>query len=321
MSPSDVSSTQPNSEAQAPEGQTVGALESATVIVFGNEKGGSGKSTTAMHVVVGLLRLGFKVGSLDIDSRQWTLTRYLSNRAQTAKREDMDLPMPQHVFLSRSDRPLREEAENEDRTRLEAVLAKLSNQVDYVVVDCPGTDTYLCRLVTSYADKLVTPINDSFIDLDLLANVDGSTISVQRPSVYAEMVWDQRKARAKRDGGNIDWVVLRNRLSSINARNKIDMGRVLEELAKRVGFRIAPGFAERVIFRELFLRGLTMLDTFEIGESGKPRLSHIAARQEVRGLINALQLPNRAPQDAPADQTKTYSSGLKIADHAEATLR
>ena len=298
LSPSDVTSAAPPPQGQASSGQPAGGVEAlpATVIVFGNEKGGSGKSTTAMHVIVGLLRLGFKVGSLDIDSRQWTLTRYLSNRAQTIKREGLALPMPQHVFLSRSERPVRDEAEAEDKARLEAVLSKLSDQVDYIVVDCPGTDTYLGRLATSHADKLVTPVNDSFIDLDLLANVDGRTIAVQRPSVYAEMVWEQRKIRVKRDGGNIDWVVLRNRLSSINARNKIDMGNVLEDLAKRIGFRIAPGFAERVIFRELFLRGLTMLDTFEIGESGKPRLSHIAARQEVRGLINALQLPNRTPQ-------------------------
>jgi chromosome partitioning protein len=295
VSPSDVSSTTPAPQTAPPSGQPVGNLEiqRATVIVFGNEKGGSGKSTTAMHVIVGLMRLGYRVGSLDIDSRQWTLTRYLSNRAQTIKREGLDLPMPQHVFLSRSDRPNRDEAEAEDKARLEAVLLKLSTQVDYVVVDCPGTDTFLGRIATSYADKLVTPVNDSFIDLDLLANVDGRTVSVQRPSVYAEMVWEQRKERAKRDGGNIDWVVLRNRLSSINARNKIDMARVMEELSTRIGFRIAPGFAERVIFRELFLRGMTMLDTFEIGESGKPRLSHIAARQEVRGLINALQLPAR----------------------------
>ena len=298
MSPSDVSSAAPAPQGQAPSDQPAAKAEAppATVIVFGNEKGGSGKSTTAMHVIVGLLRLGFKVGSLDIDSRQWTLTRYLSTRAQTVKREGLALPRPQHVFLSRSDRPVRDEAEAEDKARLEAVLAKLSSQVDYIVIDCPGTDTFLGRLATSYADKLVTPVNDSFIDLDLLANVDGRTVSVQRPSVYSEMVWEQRKVRAKRDGGNIDWVVLRNRLSSINARNKIDMGRVLEDLSKRIGFRIAPGFAERVIFRELFLRGLTMLDTFEIGESGKPRLSHIAARQEVRGLINALQLPNRAAE-------------------------
>ena len=295
MSPSDASSTVQARPGEATPGKTAGDRDAlpATVIVFGNEKGGSGKSTTAMHVIVGLLRLGFKVGSLDIDSRQWTLTRYLSNRAQTVKREALRLPMPQHVFLSRSDRPMRDEAEAEDKERLETVLTKLRAQVDYIVVDCPGTDTYLGRLVTSYADKLVTPINDSFIDLDLLANVDGSTIMVQRPSVYSEMVWEQRKIRAKRDGGTIDWIVLRNRLSSINARNKMDMARVIEDLSKRIGFRIAPGFAERVIFRELFLRGLTMLDTFEIANYGKPKLSHIAARQEVRGLINALLLPSR----------------------------
>jgi len=310
VSPSDVSSAAPTNSAPAPSQSgpdAAAARAPATVIVFGNEKGGSGKSTTAMHVIVGLLRLGLKVGSLDLDSRQWTLTRYLSNRAQTIKREGLALPMPQHVFLSRSERPNRDEAEAEDKARLEAVLAKLRTQVDYIVVDCPGTDTFLGRLVTSYADKLVTPVNDSFIDLDLLANVDGRSVSVQRPSVYAEMVWEQRKVRAKRDGGNIDWVVVRNRLSSINARNKIDMGRVLEELSKRVGFRIAPGFAERVIFRELFLRGRTMLDTFEIGKSGKPRLSHIAARQEVRGLINALQLPSRASEE-PADKEQTRVS-------------
>jgi chromosome partitioning protein len=295
LSPSDASSAVQARPGEATPGKTDGDRDAlpATVIVFGNEKGGSGKSTTAMHVIVGLLRLGFKVGSLDIDSRQWTLTRYLSNRAQTVKREALRLPMPQHVSLSRSDRPMRDEAEVEDKARLEAVLTKLRAQVDYIVVDCPGTDTYLGRLATSYADKLVTPINDSFIDLDLLANVDGSTVMVQHPSVYSEMVWEQRKIRARRDGGTIDWIVLRNRLSSINARNKINMARVMEDLSKRIGFRIAPGFSERVIFRELFLRGLTMLDTFEIGDFGKPKLSHIAARQEVRGLINALQLPSR----------------------------
>jgi len=282
-----------DTHAAPPPVDDAGGGQPATVIVFGNEKGGSGKSTTSMHVIVGLMRLGYKVGSLDLDSRQWTLTRYLSNRAQTVKREKLDLPMPQHVFLARSDRQVRAEAEAEDKARFEAVLAKLGTQVDFLVIDCPGTDTFLSRLATSYADKLVTPVNDSFIDVDLLANVDGRSVSVQRPSVYAEMVWEQRKVRAKRDGGTIDWIVMRNRLSNINARNKIEMARVLEELSTRIGFRIAPGFSERVIYRELFLRGLTMLDTFEIRESGAPRLSHVAARQEVRGLINALQLPDR----------------------------
>lgn len=277
--------------APAPLGQD----DPATVIVFGNEKGGSGKSTGSMHVTVALLRLGFKVGSIDLDMRQWTLTRYLSNRAASMKNEGISMPMPVHVFFSRSDKPNRQDAEAEDRTRFGAVLKKLRSESDFVVIDCPGTDTYVGRLATGYADKLVTPLNDSFVDLDMLANVDGRTGEIIKPSVYSEMVWEARKQKAARDGSSLDWIVMRNRLSSLAARNKLEMERVVGLLAKRIGFRVAPGFSERVIFRELFLRGLTMLDVFEIGDSGKPQLSHVAARQEVRGLLNALQLPNRIP--------------------------
>lgn len=284
----------------------LGPADPATVIVFGNEKGGSGKSTGSMHVVVALLRLGFKVGSLDLDMRQWSLTRYLSNRAATVRNDGIEMPMPVHVFLARSDKANRQEAEAEDKQRFEAVLKKLRAECDFVVIDCPGTDTYIGRLAHGYADKLVTPINDSFIDLDMLANVDGKTGEIIKPSVYAEMVWEARKQRAVRDGGTLDWIVMRNRLSSLAARNKQEMERVVGLLAKRVGFRVAPGFSERVIFRELFLRGLTMLDVFEIGDSGRPQLSHVAARQEVRGLLNALQLPNRTP--TPRDRTVEYDA-------------
>ncbi len=270
----------------------------ATIIVFGNEKGGSGKSTAAMHVTVALMRLGFSVGSIDLDAPQWTFTRYLSNRAQTVKRDGTDMPMPRHVFLSRSEKQTRAEMEADDRFRLEKVLGKLRSTVDYIVIDCPGTDTTIGRLAHTWADKLVTPMNDSFVDLDVVANVDGGTHEIVRPSVYSEMVWEARKRRAARDGGSIDWIVMRNRLSNLNARNKQEMEEVLQQLARRIGFRLAPGFSERVIFRELFLRGLTMLDVFEISEGGTPRLSHVAARQEVRSLLNTLQLPARTPRAA-----------------------
>lgn len=271
----------------------------AHVIVVGCEKGGSGKSTTSMHLTVALLRLGYRVGTIDLDARQWTLTRYLSNRAATVQRDSATLPMPRHFFLAPSDKVNRGEAQDEDRTRFEAILGRLTAEADYVVIDCAGTDSYLARVGHSYADTLVTPVNDSFIDLDVVAHVDGRTGEVLRPSVYAEMVWDQRKARAKRDGGSIDWIVMRNRLSNLDAKNKREMGEVLDKLAKRIGFRLAPGFSERVIFRELFLQGLTMLDVFDRSQrtgGAKPRMSHIAARQEVRALINSLQLPDRTPR-------------------------
>lgn len=273
--------------------------EPAHVIVVGCEKGGSGKSTTSMHLTVALLRLGYAVGTIDLDARQWTLTRYLSNRATTIQREKRKLPMPRHFFLAPSEQPVRDEARAEDRQRFEAILEKLRGLVDYVVIDCAGTDSYLARVAHSYADTLVTPVNDSFIDLDVVAHVDGQTGEMARPSVYAEMVWDQRKARAQRDGGSIDWIVMRNRLSTLEANNKKEMADVLQRLARRIGFRMAPGFSERVIFRELFLQGLTMLDMFDDKarpDAARPRMSHVAARQEVRALINALQLPERRPR-------------------------
>jgi chromosome partitioning protein len=101
-------------------------------------------------------------------------------------------------------------------------------------------------------------------------------------------VWEQKKQRAQRDGGSIDWIVMRNRLATLDARNKRRVGGLIEQLAKRIGFRLAPGFSERVIFRELFLKGLTLLDLAESGT--EMTFSHVAARQELRGLLDTIGL-------------------------------
>ena len=261
----------------------------AHVVVLGNEKGGSGKSTVAIHVAVALMRDGNPVGTIDLDGGQWTLTRYLANRNATIKRTGERVPLPEHFFLSSSRLATPAECEADERHRFAAIMEKLAFGNRFVVVDCAGSDTHLARLAHSYADTLITPLNDSFVDLDVIAQIDAATMSVTRPSVYAELVWEARKRRAKRDGGSIDWIVMRNRLSSLDARNKRDMAGVLEQLGKRIGFRLAPGFGERVIFRELFLKGFTLLDLGE-GDGGLS-LSHVAARQEVRALLQAVRLP------------------------------
>ena len=158
------------------------------------------------------------------------------------------------------------------------------------MIDTPGADTPVARRALSHADKLITPINDSFVDLDVLTEVSGSADGSGRISHFAEQVWEQRKLRAARDGGSIDWIVMRNRLSSLNARNKVAMFEAVQAVARRIGFRAVPGFSERVIFRELFPRGLTILDLFEVEEADAPTTSRIAARQEVRTLLMALRL-------------------------------
>lgn len=275
----------------------------AHLLVIGNEKGGSGKSTTALHVAVALLGEGARVATLDLDARQGTLGRYVENRAAYARRKGIELPMPVHAAVPLSTLPDRAAAEADERARFEAALEEVIGAVDFVIVDTPGSDTHLSRLAHTWADTLLTPLNDSFIDLDLLARVDPDTLKIVRPSIYAEAVWKQRQLRAVQGGRPVDWVVMRNRLSSLAARNKRDMGTVLSALARRIGFRVAAGLSERVIYKELFLNGLTLLDLKRGSGGPSLTLSHVAARQEVRDLVAALNLPRpgaAAPAAAPA---------------------
>jgi hypothetical protein len=139
----------------------------------------------------------------------------------------------------------------------------------------------------------VTPINDSFIDLDVLAHIKEETLDMSRPGVYSEVVWQAKLQRAKRDKGEVDWVVLRNRLSNLDAHNKRQMADALDKLSRKTGCRIAQGFSELVIYRELFLKGLTLLDLMEKGSGINLRMTHIAARQELRELIHFLDLRYR----------------------------
>jgi chromosome partitioning protein len=250
----------------------------AHFIVFANEKGGSGKSTTAVHVAVALAAAGRRVAAIDLDTRQRTFARYMENRAATIRREGLTLPMPQFEVFDPDRDP-----------DIERRLDELAADAEVIVADTPGRDDDYARVVASRADTLVTPINDSFVDLDLIGQVDPKTFKVTRPSFYAEVVWDARKSRGKRDGVTVDWVLLRNRLQHIEARNMRRVATAMEELAKRVGFRVIPGLSERVVYRELFPRGLTLLDLQAIGETA---ISHVAARQELRDMISGLALPD-----------------------------
>jgi len=293
-----LSSFQPAPNPSIAQAQAPRAPGRAHVLVIGNEKGGSGKSTTAMHIVVALLSDGARVASIDLDARQGTFTRYIENRAAYIRRKGVELAMPTHSSIAASGDAADETA------RFEAALAPLVAEADFVVIDTPGSDTHLSRLAHTWADTLLTPLNDSFIDLDLLARIDPDTLKVVRPSIYAEAVWKQRQVRAVQGQRPVDWVVVRNRLSSLAARNKRDVAAVLEALAKRIGFRTAHGLSERVIYRELFLNGLTLLDLKRGGSAGdrtgpSMTMSHVAARQEVRDLVAALNLPPPSASRAP----------------------
>jgi len=262
----------------------------AHIIVVGNEKGGSGKSTTCMHVATALVRMGHRVGALDLDLRQRSFGRYIENRRATMEREGLTLPTPDYTDLPEIDRNKIGPNENVFDHRLSAAVATLEARSDFILIDCPGSHTRLSQVAHSLADTLITPLNDSFIDFDLLARIDPATGKVLGPSIYSEMVWNARQLRAQAGLQPIDWIVLRNRLGAQQMHNKKKVGKALDDLSRRIGFRVAPGFSERVIFRELFPRGLTLLDLRDVGVENL-NLSNVAARQEVRDLVNELRLP------------------------------
>ena len=268
------------------------ARRGAHVIVCGNEKGGSGKSTTARHIAVALLRSGYKVATVDLDSRQLSLTRYIENRERWSRKTGVELAVPHHLHVPHAKRETVADAEHEEFRHLSEGLASVDKQYDFVIIDTPGSDTFLSRLAHRIADTLVTPMNDSFVDLDVLARVDPVDQQITALSQYALSVRDARRERRMTDGSIMDWIVVRNRLSAISSRNEKKIDGCLRNLTMQMGFRLADGISERVVFREFFPLGLTALDDFDEHVLGsRPTLSHLAARQEIRQLLQALRLP------------------------------
>ncbi|MCP9221741.1 division plane positioning ATPase MipZ [Erythrobacter sp. LQ02-29] len=262
-------------------------------IVFANEKGGTGKSTTAVHVAVALAYRGARVAAIDLDPRQRTMHRYFENRAETQQRRDIELPGAKCEVI----------AEDLDTEGLEDLAQRVGEGHDFLIFDTPGRDDPLARHAATEADTLVTPLNDSFVDFDLIGQVDAETFKVRRLSFYAELIWEARLKRSRatidEQRREMDWIVVRNRTGHTEARNKARLDRALTELSKRVGFRVTPGLSERVIYRELFPSGLTLLDKGHLGDLGT---SHLVARQELRELVLSLNLPDaiRAQQLEPA---------------------
>ncbi len=264
----------------------------AHVIVCGNEKGGSGKSTTAMHIAVALLKAGYNVATVDLDGRQLSLTRYVENRKRWAKSARIPLPLPQHFHVPPAQRDTISDTESEEFRQLTEGLGEIEDSHDFVVIDTPGSDTFLNRMAHRIADTLITPMNDSFVDFDVLARIDPVSHEILELSQYASAVRDARRQRRQTDNSILDWIVVRNRMANISSRNEQKIDACLRNLSIQLGFRLADGISERVVFREFFPIGLTALDDFEEHVLGsKPTLSHLAARQEIRQLLTALRLP------------------------------
>lgn len=261
------------------------------IVVLGNHKGGSGKSTLAMHIAAGLMKEGRRVAALDLDFQQRTFTHYIENRRAWAKDNGITLNVPTHLCV---DDLAADKSPVTDQARISLIsdaIAALEPHHDFVVIDTPGGASLASVFAHGLADTLITPVNDSFVDLDAILSLKKAQDQLPTQSQYTEAVrraLDARRAVTKR---KVDWFVVRNRMLSLSSRNARGVQKVIEAAAQKAGFHIATGLSERVIYREFFPIGLTAFDSMETSLLGvKPTTAHVLARQEVRRLIASVHL-------------------------------
>jgi chromosome partitioning protein len=295
-----------------------GAHSPPHVVVIGNQKGGSGKSTFAMHIIVALLKAGKRVACFDLDLNQQTLTRYLANRREWDRKHGRKLETPDHYPVKERDaygtaRSLKQfiaqfrkdgRAPKDDfidsgslshSADLKQFISQLreigrADKHDFIVIDTPSGVQHLSLIAHGMADTLITPINDSFFDLDVLVAMESSDLEPQL-SVYANMVWRALEARSKVSGRATDWIIVRNRLEPVESNNQRQITLVLDALQRKLGFRIARGLLERPAYREFFAAGLTVFDFAEGSESSdESGRTTSLARLEVQNLIREIGL-------------------------------
>ena len=257
------------------------------IIVIGNEKGGTGKSTLAMHLIVCFLRQKKRVASIDLDGRQGTLTHYIQNRAAYCALHHIELGLPEHLTVTVRESPTEQERK-EDEAAFSEQLERLRKENDLIVIDTAGSDSHLFRLAHAAADILITPINDSLLDLDILAKIEPETLTVKAPGHYAQTVWQARQRRAAARKPQMRWFVLRNRVMHVSTRNEKVIWKLLDALGGRINFTPLRGLSERIVFRELFLKGLTLLDIGQSKTDVKMSMTHVSARQELRSILQAI---------------------------------
>jgi chromosome partitioning protein len=250
------------------------ARPKARIITVANEKGGAGKSTVAFHLCVALADAGRNVLAIDLDRRQQTLSHALTSREGTARRLGTALPMPRHLVLG-----------HDSGSVLMQEMARVGQSCDTIVIDAPGYDSPIARRAIALADTLVTPVNGSFADVDLLGRFNPVTMKYTGPGCFAEMVEGIRQARFELRQPALDWRVVLNRVRRGTSRSQTNVECALAQLEEKIGFRLVHGLADRVAYRELLLLGLTHLDLRRIPQL--PR-THSIARDEILQLRDQL---------------------------------
>jgi len=278
----------------------------ARIIVFANEKGGVGKSTLAFHTCIALARTGHKVLAIDLDRRQRSLQRALENREATTRSLGVDLPTPQHLVL-----------EHQSGAMLGQEIARVGANCDTIIIDVPGHDSPIARRAIAMADKLITPVNPTFVDLDSIARFTAGTLQLTKLGPFAQTVTQLRQARIDRGLKPADWLLVKNRVRRAEKRQLARFNRAIGQLPRALDLHITNGLTERVAYRDLFLFGLTHADC-----AGLPGLANIKvhADQEMDELLEELGIVSR-DQKAKITLRQAHTPARSMERHRQALRR
>jgi len=167
-----------------------------TVYAIANQKGGVGKTTTAVNVAACIAEAGFATLLIDIDPQanatlglgmpkdiepnvydvlagRCGLTAALCDTAI----EDLKL-VPAHPDLAGANMELPREPGSE--TRLREALAGASDRFDYILLDCPPSLGPLTINALVAADQVIVPVQTEYFALEGLAGLLDTLALVQR---------------------------------------------------------------------------------------------------------------------------------------------
>ena len=167
------------------------------ILSIASQKGGTGKTSTAISLAAGLARLNRRVLLVDVDSQANSSKVLLRNYPELKKEQTVyqtivergEMPIhpthvanlaiaPSHILLSNTDIELTT-AKDHREARLKKELDKITNQYDHVIIDCPPALSWLTINAFTASDHVLVVVSPGYFELDSIVQIGKVLVEVK----------------------------------------------------------------------------------------------------------------------------------------------